>query len=92
MNDEPLTEEKKGVYNYSMAKKSNVSKAAKTTWGGARPGGGRKPGPDGKAVVLTITVLPPMLTAVEVAAKKQGCSRNKWVRDAISARLSLKQE
>lgn len=57
-------------------------------WGGARPGGGRKP--TGRKVKTYALVLPPdLVAAIDAAAAEQGASRSRVVADILRAHFGL---
>lgn len=57
-------------------------------WGGARPGGGRKP--TGRKVKTSAFALPPELVeALDAAAADRGVSKSKLVADAIRVYLAV---
>ena len=54
-----------------------MPKRKKNNWGGSRPGAGRKPGPDGPRVSMTIQVPEPLKEAIrdEATANDESLSR-----------------
>jgi len=67
-----------------MAKK----KAAR---GGARPGAGRKPNPEGRAVTVVATVPESLVERLDDVAAADGWSRSKAVTEAVRALLARKK-
>ncbi len=59
--------------------------------GGRRPGAGRKPGPEGKAVVLAVSVPEALLERLDAYADAKEWSRSRAVTEAIRGLLARKK-
>jgi hypothetical protein len=69
-----------------MAKKKAVGP------GGAREGAGRKPGPDGRTMMVAVTVPKTLVAELDAYADAQGWKRSKAVTEAIRALLARKRK
>jgi hypothetical protein len=67
-----------------MAKKKAVH-------GGARPGAGRKPSEEGRAVTVVASVPESLVTRLDALAKSEGWGRSRAVSEAIRALLARKK-
>jgi hypothetical protein len=63
----------------------------KAAHGGARPGAGRPPNPEGRTVAITATVPESLAEALEAVAQTEGWSRSKAVTEAIRAFVARKK-
>jgi|EndMetStandDraft_5_1072996.scaffolds.fasta_scaffold2440999_1 hypothetical protein len=63
----------------------------KAAHGGARPGAGRKPSPDGKAVTVAVTVPEGLVERLDGLAEAEGWNRSKAVTEAIRGLLARKK-
>jgi hypothetical protein len=68
-----------------MAKKKTASR------GGARPGAGRKVGPDGPAVVVAVSVPKSLADDLDAYVKAQGVSKSAAVADALRVWLKRRK-
>jgi hypothetical protein len=62
----------------------------KVAHGGARPGAGRKPNPDGKAVTIAVTVPEGLAADLDAYATAQEWTRSRAVVEAIRGLLKRK--
>ncbi len=65
-----------------MAKKKQI--------GGARPGAGRKVGPDGPAVLVTVSLPERLVEQMDAVAETEGWGRSKAIGEAL--RLLFKRK
>ena len=63
----------------------------KAAHGGARPGAGRKPGEEGRAVTVAVSVPDGLLQRLDALAESEGWGRSKAVVEAIRGLLSRKK-
>jgi hypothetical protein len=63
----------------------------KAAHGGARPGAGRKPNPEGRAVTVVATVPEGLVERLDALAEAEGWNRSKAVTEAIRGLLKRKK-
>ncbi len=59
--------------------------------GGARPGAGRKPGPEGRTAMLAVTVPETLIAQLDELAAARGWGRSKAVTEAIRRLVKAKR-
>lgn len=64
-----------------------MAKKKTTTRGGKREGAGRKPGPEGKAILVTATVPSDVAEQFDQLREKKGWNRSQAVTEAIRGLL-----
>jgi hypothetical protein len=63
----------------------------KAAHGGARPGSGRKPNPDGPAVVVAVSVPKSLADTLDAYVEAQGVTKSAAVVEALRALLKRKK-
>ncbi len=64
---------------------------AKKEHGGRRKGAGRKPGPEGKTVLVTASVPGALVEQLDAVAEKRGWNRSQAVTEAIRGLVADKR-
>jgi hypothetical protein len=62
----------------------------KKAWGGKRPGAGRKPGAEGRTVLITASVPESLVTGLDELAESEGWNRSQAITEAIRGLLKRK--
>jgi len=63
----------------------------KKTHGGKRPGAGRKPGPEGRTVIVTASVPGELADQLDRLTKREGWNRSEAITVAIRGLLDAKR-
>jgi hypothetical protein len=77
------------LFSYKIFKEVGMAKK-KPMHGGKREGAGRKAGPEGKAVVLAVSVPSELAEQLDERREKEGWSRSQAVTEAIRGLLGKK--